>query len=60
MVKCSEMLYFDIKEVLEWGPKLEYKNRSMVIDDRIREAVILHHSINNYFCQSKSINQKLD
>lgn len=32
----------------------------MIINDKIREVIILHHHINNYFYNSQSINSDLD
>ena len=46
---------FDTIELAEQGPELGRKNRSAITDDRVRKAVILHHYVDNYFCQSWGI-----
>ena len=51
-VKRSGELSLDIEEVAEREPELGHKNRSAVTDDGVREVMMLHHYINNYFRQS--------
>ena len=51
---------FDAEEVAERGPELGRKNRSAVTDDGVREAVMSHHYVDNYFRQSWGIDGDLD
>ena len=44
-VEYSRKLSFDTKEITEQEPKFWYKNQTVVIDDRIWEAKILHYYI---------------
>ena len=59
-VEYSGELFLDAKKVTEQKPELGRKNRSAVTDDRVRETMISYHHVNNFFCQSWSINGDLD
>ena len=50
----GELLLY-AEEVIEQGPEFGHENRSAVIDDRVRKAMILHHHVDYYFCQFWSI-----
>ena len=50
----------DAKEVTGQGPKLRHKNRSLVTDDGVREAVMSNYYVNKYFHQFWSINGDFD
>ena len=53
-------LSLDTKEITEQEPELGHKNRSAVTDDGVREAVMLHHFVDNYFRQFWGIDGDLD
>ena len=38
-----------VKEVIERGREFEYEDSSVFTDNRVREAMILHHHIDNHF-----------
>ena len=59
-MKCSGESSLDAKEIIEQRPELGHKNRSVVIDNRVQEAMMLYHYVNHYFRQSWSINNDLD
>ena len=42
--------FLNAKEVTEWKPKLECKNRSSVTYDRVWEAMMSYHHVYDYFC----------
>ena len=44
-------LSLNVKEIPGQEPELRYKNRFVVIDDRVWEIVISHHYVDNYFRQ---------
>lgn len=46
----NEMSFFDAKEVIEQRSEIEYKNRSLITHNRVREAVIFYYHVDNYFC----------
>ena len=50
----------DTEEGVERGPELRRKNRSAVTDDRVREAVMSHYYVDNYFRQSWGIGDDFD
>ena len=58
--QCNEESSLDVEKVAEQKPELGCKNRFAVTDDRVREAVILHHHIDNYFRQFSSVDSDLD
>ena len=49
-VERSKELSLEAKKIAKRGQELGCKNRSAITDDRVREAVILHHYVDNYFC----------
>ena len=49
-VKYGRKLFFDAKEVTKWRLELGCKNRFIVIDNRVKQTVILHHYVSNDFC----------
>ena len=59
-VKCDGESLLDTKEVIEWKPKLEYKNRSPVTYDKVWKAVILYHHVYDYFRLCRSIGGDFD
>ena len=49
-MEYGEKLLLDAKEVTEWRPKLERKNRYPVTYDGVQEAMMLYYHLHNYFC----------
>lgn len=55
-VKYDGKLSFNTKKIIKWWLELRYKNCSIDTNNRIKETVVLHYYINNYFCKFWSIN----
>lgn len=49
-IKYSEKLPLYAKKIIEWGPELQFENRSAITNDGVQEVVMLHHYVDNYFC----------
>lgn len=59
-MKYDRKLFFDIKEKTEQEPKRWHKNCFAVTDNKVRKALMSYYYVNNYFCQSQSINDDFD
>lgn len=49
-MECSAELSLDAEEIAEQVLELGHKNRSVVTNDGVREAIMSYYHVNNYFC----------
>lgn len=59
-VKSRKKLLFNVKEVVEWGPKHSCKKRALVTDYWFQEVILSHYHLNNHFYEFGNIGCKLN
>ena len=60
MIECGEKLSLNAKEITKRELELGHKNRSMIANNKVREAMVLYQHINNHFHKSWSINDNFN